>query len=85
VRAAPDSLLDVARGTFSTLTQAVHDLAASYRAETALPALRVQYSAARGFTLLLPDSSSTGGGSRRGGRVPGTNATSGAHRQGLPR
>jgi DNA mismatch repair protein MSH4 len=53
LKAGVDSLLDVARGTYSRLTEQVHDLAASYRTQHNLPHMKVQYSARRGFNFAI--------------------------------
>uniref|UniRef100_A0A383WQ55 DNA mismatch repair proteins mutS family domain-containing protein n=1 Tax=Tetradesmus obliquus TaxID=3088 RepID=A0A383WQ55_TETOB len=55
VRAQVDSLLDISRATFTRLTEAIHELAAKYRASTGIAALKVQYSSSKGFFLVVPE------------------------------
>jgi DNA mismatch repair ATPase MutS len=57
VRTQVDSLLDMSRATFTRLTESIHDLAAKYCSSTGIAALKMQYSAAKGFFIVVPDAS----------------------------
>ncbi|KAF6261419.1 muts domain V-domain-containing protein [Scenedesmus sp. NREL 46B-D3] len=58
VRAQVDSFLDISRATFTRLTEAIHELAAQYRASTGIAGLKVQYSSTKGFYLVVPEQQS---------------------------
>ncbi|GLC45609.1 hypothetical protein PLESTB_001785200 [Pleodorina starrii] len=66
--AAPDGLLEVARGSLCRLTETVHELGARYAEEMGLPRLKVSYSSRKGFYLTLPTGSGGGGGGGRKAR-----------------
>eukprot|EP00775_Hariotina_reticulata_P012444 gene12444-12581_t len=57
VRTQVDSFLDMSRATFTRLTESIHDLAAKYSSSTGITTLKMQYSAAKGFFIVVPDAS----------------------------
>eukprot|EP00891_Asterochloris_glomerata_P002051 jgi/Astpho2/2051/Aster-00547 len=63
VRKGLEGMLDLARDVFCRATQQVHDLMATYREQHSLDCLKVQYTAKRGFYMVLqqPGTSLEGG------------------------
>jgi len=85
LRAGVNHMLDVCRQAFCKTTEAVHEHAAQLRETHDLPALKVQYTARRGFYLFVPGSGGVNsadnedGQTRSKGRKRGAPAPRNAH------
>ncbi|KAG0453818.1 hypothetical protein HPP92_025122 [Vanilla planifolia] len=54
VKAKVDGLLDVARRSFCDTSEAIYDLASTYREEFNLPNLKIRYNTRQGFYFSIP-------------------------------